>query len=318
MNKTNSTPMNDSIEIKDLRFIRDVCNFSFLFKSENDAKKARNLIDDSCFSQFITLTDKVIGLLTVNKSLFDSDIFDFGIGKINYVDFCEGEYVEKTLNERIFLLQKCLRWIKQQDDLKCVIARVNNSDKIVFEKNDFHLVSTLLTFSLRLKSFDLSNSSRKNSKYNIRIFNTSDKENIVNISRNAFSHDHFHKDKNFPKNLSDKLFACWALNCCNGRSDCVLVANINGLVIGFITCKLDFVNHSKLGIIDLLAISPEYRQNGIGYRLVSEAICWFARNGAKSVIVGTQAGNLAAVSTYRKIGFELVRKQFTFHKWMDK
>jgi ribosomal protein S18 acetylase RimI-like enzyme len=322
----NISPPKDLNEIEDL-FLRNeyLCSlfrynsdFSSFLQRENEVRRVLSLVKESDFCRFLTEADKIIGMLIADKSHFDSDLFGFGVGKIRYIVFSDGVYAEETLSPRISLVQKCSSWIRQ-NNLKCVIARVNPSDSIVFEKNDFHLVDVLLTFHLDRNSIESNHNSSLNNNIEIRLFHGRDETKLMDIARKAFSYDHFHRDKNFPKDKCDELFARWISNCCHGRADCVLVACIPGeKPVGFITCKLEMLGEFKRGIIDLIAVSPVYRRKGIGQYLVLEAIRWLIDNGAQSVIVSTQADNVAAVNTYRKIGFRLVGKQLTFHKWMDK
>jgi ribosomal protein S18 acetylase RimI-like enzyme len=319
-----TSPPKDLNEIEDLLLHNDyLCSmfrynsvFSLPLQRENEIKSVLSLVKESGFCRLLTETDKLIGMVVAAKSNFDSDLFGFGVGKIRYLVFSDSSYGEKVLSPGISLVQKCLSWIRQ-NNLKCVVARVNPSDSIVFEKNDFRLVDTLLTFYLDENSIGSNHNLSLDKNIEIRLFDGQDETELMHIARKAFSHDHFHKDKTFPKDKCDDLFARWISNCCRGRADCVLVASISGeKPVGFITCNLE-LGEFRQGIIDLIAVSPVHRRKGIGQHLVLEAVRWLKANGAQSVIVSTQADNVAAVNTYRKIGFKLVRKQLTFHKWMD-
>jgi ribosomal protein S18 acetylase RimI-like enzyme len=56
---------------------------------------------------------------------------------------------------------------------------------------------------------------------------------------------------------------------------------------------------------------------GVGRRLVSGALQWFAASGVTEVEVGTQVTNVAAGSLYLKQGFRPAWYRHTFHRWSD-
>jgi ribosomal protein S18 acetylase RimI-like enzyme len=283
---------------------------------ENEVKRIFDLFKENGFCKVLTRRENIVGVLIADRSRFDSDLFGFGVGKIKHMSVSDGLFDEEALFARRVLVQECVSWMKQ-NRVECVVARVDPRERSVFEENDFRLADVLSTFHL---SADLMKSTQELSSSDIviRPSCSEDETKLMDISRKAFLHDHFHKDANFPKKRSDDLFARWIYNCCHGRADVVLVANDhNKKPAGFVACKIEIAGKSKRGIIDLIAVSPSYRRKGIGESLVRKAVQWFAGNDAQSVFVGTQADNLAAVRTYEKNRFRLVRTRLTFHKWVN-
>lgn len=57
------------------------------------------------------------------------------------------------------------------------------------------------------------------------------------------------------------------------------------------------------GYLQRLAVSPAQRGNGFGSDLVRASLRWARGHGAHSMLVNTQADNLAAASLYRRLGF---------------
>jgi len=283
---------------------------------ETELKRIFDLFKENGFCKVLTRYENIVGVLVAEKSLFDSAHFGFGVGRITHMTVSDGLFDEEALFARRVLVQECVSWMKQ-NRVECVVVRVDPGERSVFEENDFWLADVLLTFHL---SEDLMKSTQELSSSDIviRPSCSEDETKLMDIAREAFSHDHFHKDERFPKRRSDDLFASWIHNCCHGRADVVLVANDQGKKpVGFVACKIEEAGESKRGIIDLIAVTPSYWLKGIGECLVREAVQWFAGNGAQSVFVGTQADNLAAVRTFEKNGFRPVRTQLTFHKWVD-
>lgn len=157
----------------------------------------------------------------------------------------------------------------------------------------------------------------------IRPSTRDDVEVICLIAECAFRQGHFQNDTRIEPSCARRMYAQWAANSCNGRSDVVLVAEQEGQpnrLCGFIACNLDEelvgVIGKPHGIIDLVAVAPEMQGRGVGRELVATALDWFSIAGAQGVEVGTQLANLAAIRTYQSAGFSCVAFAHTLHKWL--
>jgi ribosomal protein S18 acetylase RimI-like enzyme len=83
----------------------------------------------------------------------------------------------------------------------------------------------------------------------------------------------------------------------------VLVAEMDGQIVGFLS--LSFV-HGLTGmraLIDDLAVEPDYRRQGIGASLVEAAMRLARRRGCPYLIVDTARANEPAQAFYRACGF---------------
>ncbi len=60
---------------------------------------------------------------------------------------------------------------------------------------------------------------------------------------------------------------------------------------------------AEVGYLQRLAVAPEHQGNGIGARLVVDALEWLRRRGARSALVNTQDGNARALALYERMGF---------------
>jgi ribosomal protein S18 acetylase RimI-like enzyme len=85
----------------------------------------------------------------------------------------------------------------------------------------------------------------------------------------------------------------------------LLVADADGKIIGFIDHWVinDFVHGGKLGCIQNLYVSPEYRRKGVGSTLLKEMIKRAKANGVLEIHVSTEFDNKDAIEFYRKQGF---------------
>jgi len=84
----------------------------------------------------------------------------------------------------------------------------------------------------------------------------------------------------------------------------LLVADADGRIIGFIDHWVinDFVHGGKLGYIQNLYVSPEYRRKGVGSSLLKEMIERAKANRVLEIHVSTEFDNRGAIEFYRKQG----------------
>jgi ribosomal protein S18 acetylase RimI-like enzyme len=59
----------------------------------------------------------------------------------------------------------------------------------------------------------------------------------------------------------------------------------------------------RRGYLQRLAVHPHYQGHGIGTALIADALRWSRRHNVRRLVVNTQAGNLGALSLYRRLGF---------------
>jgi len=92
-----------------------------------------------------------------------------------------------------------------------------------------------------------------------------------------------------------------------------LVVQYHQKIAGFITCKVNEPQH--YGVIELVAVHPSFQGLGIGSSLVKAALNWFSERVNK-VYVGAHITNIATLRLYQSTGFELLKSDATFHRWL--
>lgn len=105
----------------------------------------------------------------------------------------------------------------------------------------------------------------------------------------------------------------------DGKREQVFVADIDGIVAGFIHIELYSVLYCENGSNLLgLAVSSDYRKNGIGRALLKRAEDWAESNGAKWVRLNSGESRKDAHRFYHNLGYDNEKKQIRFIKTISK
>jgi len=108
------------------------------------------------------------------------------------------------------------------------------------------------------------------------------------------------------------LYETWIEKSCKGYADAVLVAELQGWPVGYISCHL--LDQAE-GQIGLFGVSADFQGKGLGQKLVNESLRWFAEQGMRQVTVVTQGRNCRAQRLYQRCGFLTRSVQLWYHRW---
>lgn len=87
-----------------------------------------------------------------------------------------------------------------------------------------------------------------------------------------------------------------------------LVAERAGEIVGYVIGDVT-PNHGRdIGHVKDLAVAPDARRQGLGRALLARALSRFAAAGATIAKLEVRATNAAALSLYRDVGFEVLRR----------
>ncbi|BBO88334.1 hypothetical protein DSCOOX_15140 [Desulfosarcina ovata subsp. ovata] len=193
-----------------------------------------------------------------------------------------------------------------------VSARVSslNSKAIeCLEENGYRLMECYLEFK-----HDLVDIPAESGMNRIGRFMLSEVPFMEELAATSFRYSRFHMDPRIPIADSDKSRAEWVKNACNGRADEVFVARSSDCLVGFSACMLKDCEDLKMGILDLIAVHPDFRSKRIGWDLTCRFLAFCRENGCRMAKVGTQAHNHPSIRLYERIGFLVKRSFYTFHK----
>jgi ribosomal-protein-alanine N-acetyltransferase len=90
----------------------------------------------------------------------------------------------------------------------------------------------------------------------------------------------------------------------------VLIAEINGRICGFLAAR---VIADEAEILNM-AVDPAYRRKGIGSTLLSAATSAAQAQNAKNIYLEVRESNSAAISFYRRHGFEKTTERRGYYR----
>lgn len=144
-------------------------------------------------------------------------------------------------------------------------------------------------------------------------FRPGDLPALRRIARVSHRDSRFYWDANL-RHKSDNFFETWIAKSCEDYADMVLVAELKGAAVGYITLDYSSASDSRIG---LFAVGPQARGRGIGQQLVRCGLEWLRSQGAAECRVVTQGRNLGALKLYQKVGFRVETLQLWYHLWLS-
>lgn len=265
--------------------------------------------------------EQLAAAATLEPLPFDTELYGFPMARIGF-QAAEGDY--ETARERLAQLLKLIFQACGEERVAHLAARALPSELAwihALEESGFYMVSGIATYALKLAGYAIPEA---RAAVKIRPFAAKDLEPLCEISRVSFGDprdwlDKAHADPNLPKEKSDELYVRWFRNCCNGtRADQVLVAEADGRPVGYIALKLEKGGLESCGVrvgsVELNAVDPAYRRQGIYAALVREGLRWFQPR-ADWVTIKTQVITLGVHKVWQRLGATLSLIEYYFHKY---
>jgi dTDP-4-amino-4,6-dideoxy-D-galactose acyltransferase len=203
------------------------------------------------------------------------------------------------------------QWCKEHR-IECLyfLADVHDiATSVIADGGGYRYVDTRVTFERHMRLEE----HRKAQSVIAREFRGDDLDMLQMIAHGSYTDSRFYFDGRFSREKCDGMYVVWISRSCDGFADSVFVAEVNGLVTGFITCN--FPSGQPAGRIGLVGVSHELKGTGVGSALIEAALAFFVRNKVNHCLVTTQARNLKAMRFYQKNGFLVQQVQTWFHKW---
>jgi ribosomal protein S18 acetylase RimI-like enzyme len=225
----------------------------------------------------------------------------------NFFGFRIAQYREHLLSEDSW--RSAELWCREQN-IDCLYLLADSSDPqtaSVAQAHSFRFVDTRVLLEAQT-------SPHTEPPAGVRPAQPEDIETLRRIARSSHYGSRFFFDSRFPRSRAEDLYAAWIQRSLDGWAHAVLVTESDGGVVGYITCHLS----DTQGSIGLLAVDQSHRGRGRGRQMLAAAMHLFQHSGMRTVLVVTQARNIASQRLYQQAGFRTRSVQVWFHRWFDK
>jgi ribosomal protein S18 acetylase RimI-like enzyme len=144
-----------------------------------------------------------------------------------------------------------------------------------------------------------------NMNINIRVAQSDDWKSIQKLNNEVFQNDKDNDpdmDLNCP--FTEKSIKYYK-NLANGTYGHCFIAEINSEAVGYVALSIKYFVHRKSKYVEVenIGVSPEYRSQGIGEKLMNQAGSWAKEQGAQRLYVEAFWGNNQAIKYYKNNGF---------------
>ena len=149
-----------------------------------------------------------------------------------------------------------------------------------------------------------------------RLAGENDLEPLMHIARHSYTHSRFFVDWRFGGEKASQLYETWLQkSIATSYADAVVVAEMDRLPVGFVTCHLHKPDGE--GNLGLVGVAESARGVGCAGGMIRYAACWFREQGLDRINVVTQGRNVSAQNLYQRCGFLTRSVDLWFHKWFE-
>jgi RimJ/RimL family protein N-acetyltransferase len=195
--------------------------------------------------------------------------------------------------------------------LLCKVSTAEIGIAQALERHGFSLVETIVHYE-----FDCRREvPQVETPFVIRPATESDREASVALARTAFTghFGRFHSDPRFTRDEATRVYEEWIRSSFDGWADAIFVAEDEGRVIGFVSCRRTEERRMRVSIA---FIDAAYRNHGL-LRAFGAAVMRQYRDSADTIDGPTHIRNLAVQRAYLALGWMLRESAYTFHRWLS-
>lgn len=296
-------------EFRNCRIFSQETQTFYLFRQIEDMLSNR---DENKIIVAVEKND-IVGLASLSKLPWASQIFAVNMGKIEYL-ISRAQKPEGIDH----LIEKSLK-IARNRGLKFLLARVDTADFLALhslERAGFNLMDSLLTY---LFDYRKGKPLAMRRVYPVRQAGKRDFDSIVKIAQMSSWQGHWHADPRISDEKANCLYVAWAKKLLDAwPENPAWVTEKAGKVVGYAAIQLN-QDLAKLTGKSLFsagagAVLPEARG---AYLSLQTAIIQKCMENKEFALQEVEINNYPSVKILQKLGFELVRSRYTFHKWLE-
>jgi L-amino acid N-acyltransferase YncA len=114
-------------------------------------------------------------------------------------------------------------------------------------------------------------------------------------------------DKFYATSISKKALKSYIGEFLRDRNRVAIVAEENKKMVGYILGSIRiypvYISRTKSGCLDEAFVDMNYRNKGIGKKLLSELVKWFKSKKIRDVVASVDARNETSIKIWKKLGF---------------
>ena len=152
----------------------------------------------------------------------------------------------------------------------------------------------------------------------VRAVRPDDAAGLAALAAAAFTMSRFHSDPSIGVDLGRSIYREWGANLAGGLNDLTLVAELDGALAGFLSCKEMTAARASYGFgygrIELVAVAEAARGRGVIDALTATLLVEARARTWEVLGIGTQIANVRAIRAYQRVGFAPGDSIFTLRR----
>jgi len=183
-----------------------------------------------------------------------------------------------------------------------------------FSAAGFYVVDVGVTFGLKIHPDGPAGPTRPTLAYEIAEISPEMHEDVLEIAATCFRYSRFHQDPGIPPVTANRIKREWIRSYIEKRrGEALWVASSQGRPIGFLAVLGSYEGGSRIRIIDLIGVSIQAQNRGVGRALVQFFMDRYAPE-SDYLEVGTQIANIPSLRLYSACGFLPAKSVYVMHR----
>lgn len=203
----------------------------------------------------------------------------------------------------------------REQDIECLYFLADAADQCTIAcllAGGFEFVDIRLTLAGRIGEIPRTSPA---GAVSYRIGSEGDLDALLPIAGNSFTLSRFFVDRRFGSAKASRMYEIWLEKSLTTEyADAVVVAEVAGRAVGFVTCHLQETGEANIGLV---GVADSARGMGCAGGMLGRAADWLSERGIAGVNVVTQGRNVSAQRLYQRCGLVTRSVELWFHKWFQ-
>ncbi|MEO1289931.1 MAG: hypothetical protein AAFV93_19415 [Chloroflexota bacterium] len=293
----------------------------------------RNAIEEHLIKKYENSTiygvfesDKLIATTILSPLQWDSEIYNQKMGSLEHTIY-HGHVADKTtLVDALTTLVKHVELLARKQSYDFLLCKTFTDDIQLIhalQRSEFYLVDTLLDYVYhnQYRPLDEINEPSSHLPIVIRDANQADRSDLVQLAEITFeSHfGRYHSDNRTDKELATSVYVEWIKSSLDGYGDRILVADLDGEIVGYTVWRHPLNETNILGRIgqySIAGIHPDSSGANL-FRVLTYAGMQALAPLTDFIVGPTHINNYPVQRGYESLGWRIHDARHAFHKWLD-